>query len=277
MAKSFYQTVNDAIADFTKNGFDSDERLSFWLREIREAAARTMPVFNLDALLRRTLNGIFQRLIERRGILKLHPGISRFTLDRVAPRLRSELDRRIMASANLIKLNRAAAMEKTMQRFSGWATSIPMGGSKATDKSAEAKTVRKALAQLPFEERRVAIDQGHKFNSSLNEILATDGGAIAAVWHSHWRERGYDYRPDHKKRDEKVYMVRGNWAQKQGLIKVGEAGYTDQITKPGEEVYCRCQYHYVYNLRDLPEEMLTLKGKQALQKFRIDPNAPRKR
>lgn len=163
--------------------------------------------------------------------------MQRFTIDKVKHKLRAELDRRIVTSANLIKLNRAQAIEKTLQRFEGWATSIPIGGTKIAEKRTIKGNVATSLKQLPFEERRVIIDQGHKFVSNLNEILAHDGGAIAAVWHSHWRQKNYNYREDHKERDELIYAVRDSWAIKQGLMNKGPNGYTDDITKPGEEVF----------------------------------------
>jgi hypothetical protein len=261
---TFYETVTAAIADITQHGYDSQARIDGWVARIKAAALESLtPPDVLEAALRGTLAGVYHRMIEREGIFKLHPGVSKFTLERVKPQLRAELNRRMMASANLIKLNRQAMIEKTTQRFQGWATSVPPGGSRAVDKADVKTNIRKALAQLPFEERRVAIDQGHKLASDINNIVAVDGGAIAAEWRSHWRQPGYDYREDHKERDRLIYTIRGNWALAKGLMKAGPAGYTDSITRPGEEVYCRCNYVYFYALQDLPEEMLTIKGRQA--------------
>jgi hypothetical protein len=106
----------------------------------------------------------------------------------------------------------------------------------------------------------VAIDQGAKFIAALNDVMARENHALAAMWHSRWRRPGYNYREDHKERDELVYTLRGNWALADGYMKVGPAGYTDQITQPAEEPYCSCSYRYIYNLTALPEYMLTLKG-----------------
>lgn len=159
-------------------------------------------------------------------------------------------------------------LQKVEQRFSGWASSVPEGGSKAVSLSEVKESVGKPLKQLPFEERRVMIDQGAKFASTLNDIIANDNGAIAAVWHSHWRRAGYNYRKDHKERDMHVYTIRGNWALEKGLMKPNDAGYTDRITQPAEEPFCQCNYQYIYNLRDLPEEMLTQKGRDELARVR---------
>lgn len=267
--KNFYETINEAIREISASGFTSIAQISAWIERIRSAAASAMtPPHELEEALNHTVTAAYRRLIDRGEIAKVHIGISRFTIERVRPQLRAELDRRIVASANLIKLNRQAAIEKTTQRFSGWATSIPAGGSDAVDKRDTSKDLRKALAQLPFEERRVLIDQGHKFSSELSNILATNGGAIAAVWHSRFRQAGYNARKDHKERDGKVYAIRGNWAAERGLIKRGPHGYTDEITKPGEEIFCRCSCSYLYSLRDLPDDMITIKGQQELERVR---------
>jgi len=44
-------------------------------------------------------------------------------------------------------------------------------------------------------------------------------------------------------------------------MKAGPAGYLDEITQPGEEPFCRCFVRYIYNIRNLPDDMLTQKGK----------------
>jgi len=261
---NFYETITAAVADITDRGYDPI-RVDEWLLRIEQAAKQSLtPPDVMEATLRRSLEGLYKRYVERAGLLKLNPGVSRFTLDQLKPKLRVELDRRIMASAQLIKMNREAAIQKTLQRFSGWSTSVPEGGSKVIDKNDVKGDIKKSLKSLPFEERRVIIDQGHKFVAALSETLAVDGGAIAGIWHSNWKQRNYNYRKDHKERDGKVYTMRGNWAQERGLMKCGPAGYTDEITQPGEEVFCRCFYQWIYSLRDLPDDMLTKKSDAAL-------------
>lgn len=266
----FYKVLTDAINDMLEHGFDSMDRITLWVERIREAAIRSLvPQRVLETTLVSTFRGIYRQTVERGMILRQHPGVSLFTLERVKPALRAELDRRILASADLIKLNREAAVRDTLQRFSGWATSIPAGGSDAVNRREQKAEIRKPLASLPFRERRVAIDQGHKFSNNLSEILAVEGGALAGIWHSHWRQINYRFRPDHKERDERLYVVRDNWALERGLMKLGGHEYTDQITKPGEEVYCRCFYQYLYSLRRLPADMLTEKGRAELERVKI--------
>jgi hypothetical protein len=269
--ESFYTVLTKAVIEITKYGYDSADRIAYWIMRLRDSAARSfVPSAFVERAIKATLQAIFRSKIENAGILKLHPGVERFTIEQVKPRLRAELDRRIRANADLIVLNRDEAIEKTLRRFAGWATSVPSGGSDVVDKNDVKANIKKPLQSLSFQERRVATDQAHKFSSSLSSILAMDGGAVAGRWKSNWRQVNYNYREDHKERDEKVYAIRDNWAIKAGLMKAGPNGYVDQITQPAEEVFCRCHYEYIYNLRDLPSDMLTIKGREELEKVMID-------
>jgi hypothetical protein len=263
---TFYEAVSAAIRDFSENGYDSEERLAQWMGQIRAAAeAQMASQRQMEEMLRAAMRAIYDRLVEKQGVLRILPGINRYTLQRVAPKLRAELDRRILASANLIRLNRDEAIGKTLRRFSGWATSLPADGSADPARRAASEDVRKALSQLPFEERRVLIDQGQKLTSAISEVVAVGGGAIAAYWRHHYVTYP---RPEHVARNGKLFLIRDSWAHEQGLVKPGDAGYTDQITKPGEEILCRCTYQYVFNLRGLPNDMLTVKGREELEKAR---------
>jgi hypothetical protein len=262
---SFYAVITAAVNDIAEHGFDSQKRIDDWLIKIRRAALASLvsPAL-IEKDVKAVLVTVYETQVVKGKIAGFHPELAKAKIDLVKPKLRSELDRRILANAQLIRMNREEAVARTLRRFAGWATSVPKGGSDAIEKLEVKKTIRKALAQLPYEERRVAIDQGAKFISSLNLVIAQGNHAIGGIWHSRWRRPGYNYREDHKERDEKIYTMRGNWALNDGLMKVGPAGYTDQVTQPGEEPFCSCSYQYLYNLSSLPETMLTAKGRKLL-------------
>ena len=263
--QSFSEIVSAAIADMQQHGFDSIDRVNRWQREITYAAEKEAKSNkDIDARLKDHLSRIFASQIINGNALKKHK-IARWSLENIKPQLRLELDRRIMASAQIIKLNREEMILRTIRRFGGWATSLPMGGSDAIDKREEAGEIKKSLKQLPFLERRVAIDQGFKFKASLDNIIATDGGAIAAIWHSR-HGGGYQNRPDHLARDGKVFVMRDNWAINDGLMKLDGHQYTDEIEMVGQLPYCSCNYQYLYALRDLPSGMVTEKGRATLAK-----------
>lgn len=266
---SFREALQEAIREFAEHGYDSPRRLSDWMRKLHAVARQDTPSPEvIQARMKSAMETYYKRATSYTVVRRKHPGVPRYTIDRIAPELRPELTRRIQASADLIKLNRGQAIDKTLQRFSGWASSVPAGGSRAVEKGEVKQDISKALKQLSYEERRVAIDQGHKLMSSIDAVIAQQTGAIAAIWHSHWRQPGYDYRPDHKERDQKVYAIRGSWAMDMGYLNKG-AGYLDEMTQAAEEPFCRCFVVYVLNLRDLPAEMLTAKGRQALEETRL--------
>jgi hypothetical protein len=274
---NFYFILNEAVNDLAQNGFDSQERVTYWTKRLREAANNAMaPSWKMDEMLRSVLAMTYKRMIEGGQVAQYHQGVARFTIDRVRPQLRAELDRRIMASASLIRLNRDEAIENTLRRFQGYATSIPAGGSRSTDKPDAKKDIKKAVKGLPFVERRVLIDQGHKLVAAINDIIATDGGAIAALWRHTGKRAGYDPRPEHiarAKAGKNIFAIRNNWALKAGFMTKGPNGYTDEIEQPGEFVFCSCSYEYIYSLSELPKEMITKKGLETLKAVREKANA----
>ncbi|HHH3543897.1 hypothetical protein Q5738_08990 [Citrobacter werkmanii] len=269
---TFTRTVRDAVKFFLRNGYSSREELERWQSIIRQAAENET-ADDYMAMVTRNLTKAYDLQIGRAKVLKRHPGISRFTINYLEPKLRTELDRRIFASADLIKINRKKAIDTTLSRFSGWASSIPsadtiaLTGIQGTMRETAAH-IQKTAEQMDYEARRVMIDQNHKLIANIDNVIATSNNAIAAIWHSHWRRPGYNYREDHKERDQLYYLIRGNWAQKNGYVKVGPAGYLDGITQPGEEVFCDCYVTYIYNLRSIPEYMLTQKGRKFMESMK---------
>jgi len=254
----------------TAYGFDDIARLHEWLRRLRYAAMLSAPKdLDIDTQIAAAMHAAFERALKPAKLQKMQLGLQPYRVNQIKPQLRAELDRRILASSNLIKLNRDQAIEKTLQRFSGWASSVPSGGSKVVDKAETKADIGKAVKGIPFEVRRVQIDQGHKLVASINEVLAIQTGAIAAVWRSHGRhDKHYDARPEHLARDGKVFAIRNSWAMQRGLLNKGD-GYTDEIQRVGEEPFCRCWYVYLHSLRELPEYMLTAKGRYALEETRV--------
>ena len=268
--ESFAEILMQAVRDLTAFGFTDIERLNTWLRKLRFAAIGDLPTYRqLESQVADALRAAFNRALSKSAIQRNQRGIQRFRVEQIKPQLRGELDKRILASVNLIKLNRDQAIEKTLQRFQGWATSIPSGGSRVVDKRDVKEDIGKSMQKIRFEQRRVAIDQGHKLVAAVNEVIALQTGAIAAEWRSHGKyDKRYDARPEHLARDGHIYAIRGNWAMERGLMNKG-AGYTDEIERVGELPYCRCFYVYLHNLRELPDSMLTERGRFALQEVRV--------
>lgn len=103
--RTFTRTVREAVKFFLRNGYTSREELERWQSIIRQAA-ESETADDYMAMVTRNLNKSYDLQVGRAGALKRHQGISRFTLNYLEPKLRTELDRRILSSADLIQLNR---------------------------------------------------------------------------------------------------------------------------------------------------------------------------
>lgn len=269
-SQTFHEVLTAAVRDITENGYDDVGRLDEWLKRLRLAAVADLPTpEEIERRMQLAMKTVFDRTFSKSSVLKYHPGVPRFTVERLKPFAREELDRRIRSSTQLIKLNREQAVEKMLQRAAGWMTSIPDQGSRVVDKIDVKEHIAKPIQQVKYEARRCTIDQGAKLVAAINEVVATQAGAIAYRWRSHWRRAGYDYREDHKERDQKIYLIRGSWAYEQDLVKKGDAGFYDDITAAAQEPFCQCYVVALYALRELPTEMLTAKGKTMLEETRI--------
>jgi len=266
--RNFESILSDAIKNLTENGF-SVHALKKWQGLLDLAAKYEYSPDEAQSRIQKSLTSLYQSKVTPLALAKFHPGLDRVTINRIIPSMRHELTKRIAASADLIKLNREQAIGLTLKRFSGWSTSIPEGGTDSESLKETKAHIVKPLRSLTYEERRLHIDQGHKMLAAVNEILGLQSGAICMIWRSHFRQAGYDYREDHKERDGNFYVIRGNWALERGFMKNAGHGYTDQITAPAQEVNCRCFGIYVRNLRDLPADMLTQKGKEELKRVKV--------
>jgi hypothetical protein len=257
---SFRATLDAALRYFALNGYASQEALDGWLLRLRQAAERDLgDPDRVDDAVRVAMEQVYRRLVDSGKIERFVPGVPRYTVDQFRPRMREELDRRILSASGLIRFNRAEAVDSTLRRFAGWATSVPAGGG-PVDLTEAKVLMAKDLRKYRYHRRLVQNDQGHKLVANVAEIAATGAGAIAGRWNSHFRDASYDFRQAHKERDGVYYVVRGSWADEQGLISHPD-GYTDEITAPGQEVNCRCWYTWVTSPRNLPGAMLTAKGR----------------
>lgn len=273
---TFQQVLTAAVADVSASGYTSPERIADWITNLRNAAERELgPEWETDEAVKRHLRALLDRFTAGQAMERV-PGVARFTVENLKPHLRSELDRRIRAATDLIGLSRSEAVNSTIRRFSGWATSVPPGGDETIRRREVKAEIGKDVAQAKFERRRVATDQGHKLVANISEIVAIDQGAIAATWHSHGEhDRSYDARKEHLARAGKVYLVRDSWAHRQGLVKPSDAGFTDEIDKPAQAPFCRCWFSWISSPRRLPSEMLTEKGRAWVEKGRSEMAAMR--
>lgn len=273
---TYAETIAAAIADITAHGYDSAARVDYWAAEIRKAAERSMKSdADVERMVREAMTEVYRKQVEAGGVIRANPGVSAFTIEQVKPELRAELQRRIAASIDLIKINRPQAIAKTEQRFRGWATSVPAGGSRTVQKGEEKANIKKALSSEPYEVRRVIIDQGQKLANAINTTVAVGGGAIAAEWHAHRYTPESRARPEHARRNGEIFLIKGSWADQAGFVKLAGHQWTDQVEQPSELPFCSCSWRHIFSLRSLPSECLTEKGKDALEEARAKIAADR--
>jgi len=107
--------------------------------------------------------------------------------------------------------------------------------------------------------------------SFLNEVEFvfhhSEGTYIAVEWQYSELDKRMDFVPesDHQKRDGAIYTLKGNWALQKGMMKPGRAGYVEDTDIPGEQLGCMCNLRWISSLVELPDEMLTESGREAVR------------
>ncbi len=145
---------------------------------------------------------------------------------------------------------------------------VPRGGTKDKAAKSQITEIKKELRQLAKWEKLFSVYKANSLAAEIEYIFSLQGNPLAAIWHySKLDEQGeYQKTYDHEACDGKVYAVRGNWAIEKGLMKAGAHGYINDSTRPAQEVGCMCRLQWVYNLRSLPSDMITAKGRSELER-----------
>jgi hypothetical protein len=261
-----HELLTAAIKHFAAHGYLHPHEVERWSNLIEDAAEDPIALSLEKHRLRQRLEGAFRRAFGRGALLRRHKKIQPWAAERLMPEARAELERRIYAATDLIRLNRKEAVAKTLQRFKGWVTAVPPGGLPDPEIRPIRRDLSKAALETRFIARRVAVDQTDKMLANVNDIIATGAGAIAGTWDATW-EIERKHRPEHAARHGLTYAIRNSWADREGLMS-HPLGYTDEHDMPAWLINCRCDYIYLYELADLPPEMLTAKGREALARAR---------
>jgi hypothetical protein len=250
---SIFRVLTSALSYYSNHGYTDQTTLNQYTNSLKAAIVYYLMRPKAKNP-RDLLQSSFDRFLKKSTLRKKE-------INNIYTDLSRELHKRQAATDELIKYRKEESILQVLRRFVGWATSIPKGGIKDIDKVKEKDAIRKEIFELPLVESRIINDQTRKMESNLNELIAIDNGAIAAKWHSQWRTPDYNYREPHKSIDvdADIFVIRNSWAHKDGLIKEIN-GYTDDRELPGQLPNCKCVYHYLYKLTDLPKEMLTKKG-----------------
>jgi len=276
--------LQSAITDIAVNGYNSEITINRWLMRLQNSLKNySAGLPQARSLIDKSMTNEFNRqFFDFRGnptskFLQRNRGIDAFTLQRLRPKAQAKLQERIIQNANLIVLDRDAAIADTLKRFQGWTVGqVAKQALTKTDVKEQAETILKPISNSPanFVKRLRVIDQNAKMVAAVNDVIANDGGALAMTWHQNWsanpREKGTSEKTNHKQFDGKTFIMRESWAVKEGLLKKGELPfYEDLGTTPGHEVYCGCTASYDYSLTALYRirpDAFTVKGLKRIGK-----------
>lgn len=94
-----------------------------------------------------------------------------------------------------------------------------------------------------------------------------DDRYIAVEWEFSNLDEQTDFAPasGHQKRDKTVYTVKGNWALQKGMMIPSSAGYIEDTDIPGRQLGCMCNLMWISSPAQLPEDMLTDIGREAVR------------
>lgn len=263
---TYRDLAKNAVADLS-TGSASISSLEVWMNRLRSSfQSQLTPMNQVEKNLESYFGSIYNRIATKKPAKGQPTTVSKYGRSRLSKEAQDLVANKVIASVSLIKLNREIAIADSLKRTAGWYSSVPLEGVSPDNKQEAIHDITKSFKQLPYVERRVIMDQGHKLTASIEDVVCRGEGAIAAIWHSNVGQLNYNYRRDHAARNERIYLLRNSWAHKAGLIKSPYAvAFTDEQTMPAEEVNCRCKYQYLYNLQDLPTEFLTKKGLEAIE------------
>lgn len=257
------QALRELLKQFEEQftGEPDVDMIRAWLPQLRTALHGAFPSdVRITEEVARLLGIRFRRGMQ--SLKKRHRlEIGRLGPEAIAERYRPMLADRIRASAELIKLNRDEEIERQLRRFAGWATGSLPNQTKRTDKGELGKGITKSLQEESFVRRRVCIDQGHKLIAAVDDVIALEHGAIAKKWRHVIPHAGYQSREDHLERDGIIYAVKGNGMLEAGRMRKAGRPYAEDVDpQPAMAPYCSCWWESVYDLEDLPADMLTEKS-----------------
>lgn len=132
--------------------------------------------------------------------------------------------------------------------------------------------IKRAFRDLTKWDRFFSTVKNNSFPSAVNRTFSFEGNPLAARWSYSPLDEAGEFRNvySHKDLADRVYAIRGNWALERGLMKPGPHGYVEDAPAPGEEFDCMCSFQFIYNLRSLPESMLTPKGESELARAKAE-------
>lgn len=159
----------------------------------------------------------------------------------------------------------------------GFLEDVPIGGTKDKEIKSRIVEIKKELRQLARWNRLFYSYKAISLSAEIERLFVLAGNPLAAIWHYSDMDAQGEYQKtyNHQQRGGQVYAIRASWAIEKGLMKVGPAGYLDEISGPGQEIGCMCSLQWVMDVRSLPDSMITGKGRSELDRVKAISQAER--
>lgn len=214
----------------------------------------------------------------KRDFLKNNKNLKGWRLNELKPQMRKQLRERINFSLNLIKTQDAQRMSILQSRFLDWLSSKD---SEAVKKPSlkESLKAEKLIRKNDKHYNMILKDQTRKMISNFDNTVAEHYKALGFFWKTRRDNRvvgkpggknpkGSEIHGDHYSREDKFYFFKDNWAVAKGLINKAHkdfrwAEFEDGL--PGQPINCRCYAYNIYELEDIPKELLSKKGEEYLK------------
>lgn len=209
------------------------------------------------------------------GFEKNNKGLKGWRVYKLKNRLRKALRERITSSLMLIKTQNETRMQTLRSRFLNWLTT-PKENRKPIK---SVMKVSKLAADKDRHFKMILADQTRKMINNFDNIVAEEYNAIGFYWKTRRDDRvvgkpgGKNPKPspahgDHYVRQDKFYFFHKNWAIEKGYINTKHkdfawADFDDGM--PGQPINCRCYAYNIYELEDIPSNLLTEKGKNYIK------------
>lgn len=205
-----------------------------------------------------------------------HKGITKASINDLKPKFRKEIEDRVKISFNLMKNQEDELKQKIASRFINWVSidSKEVRGNTTSKQSllnfldfAKENSIAEDHAKFILQ------DQTRKMIANLDDLVARENNAIGGIWHNRQDRRVvgnpqgiYPHAEskahgNHWEREGKFYIFKDSWAYQKGYVK-GELYDNLEDGGVGVAIGCRCRLEFIYDLRDVPYENLTKKGKE---------------
>jgi hypothetical protein len=120
--------------------------------------------------------------------------------------------------------------------------------------------IRSTLKSINKWDKGFYVDRALDLIDEVEVMAKIENGAIAA----RWSYSPYPGECGHEALNNKHFLIRDSWAINQGLIHPSNEKYFDEAPRQKEQWGCRCRFTFEFHIRQLPESMLTKKGKDSL-------------